>query len=188
MERAAKPLMLVWYNCIMITIQIWCPYLFIILLGTSAFDLGPAGPQANFRNPKFIMWTYFKWRFYFEYVLNRQCICNVHPWPPWMNLLSEIILVRFRGIHKWCFEVCACILCLCMVNFQQYLIHRFYANHFPVVPCASLHCSWHNLLPSGSQHIHQASVLQQQALLDVWSSLSAAKFLNWYLAYLLPNK
>ena len=50
----------------------------------------------------------------------------------------EIILVRFRGIHngiRWCLEVHAYILCLCMVNFQQYLIHSFYANHFPVLAC-----------------------------------------------------
>ena len=49
-----------------------------------------------------------------------------------VNLLSEIILVRFKCIHKWCFELCACILCLYMANFWQYLIHRFYANQFPV--------------------------------------------------------
>ena len=32
-------------------------------------------------------------------------------------------------------KVCAHILCLCMVNFQKYLIHHFYPDHFLVLAC-----------------------------------------------------
>ena len=63
---------------------------------------------------------------------------NCHGWIKFWRLfwsdLEAYMMVLGNNVLRW-WKVCGHILCLYTVNFQQYLIHSFYPNHFLVLAC-----------------------------------------------------
>jgi hypothetical protein len=62
---------------------------------------------------------------------------DYHGWIKFWRLFWSDLEAYMRvlcNVLRW-WKVCAHILCLCMVNFQQHLIHSFYPDHFLVLAC-----------------------------------------------------